>query len=162
MNITESKNEPLPLRPCVGITLFNQDGKVFVGERVEHEGAWQMPQGGIDKGETVEDAFFRELLEETGIENFHVEILKVHHRQLDYTLPPHLMGRLWNGKWGGQTQTWVAGRFSGDNSEIDVYHHHFPEFNKWQWITLDEMLDMIIHFKRNTYEEVVESFREFE
>ena len=161
-NNSTNNTDDLPLRPCVGITLFNHQGKVFVGERIDNQGAWQMPQGGIDEGEEATEAFYRELLEEAGIESHHVDILKVHDKKLSYQLPPHLMGRLWNGKWGGQEQTWIAARFTGDDSDINIYYYRFPEFNRWKWVALDEMLDLIVPFKRNTYLEVVEAFREFE
>jgi putative (di)nucleoside polyphosphate hydrolase len=146
----------LPYRPCVGITLFNDEGKVFVGERLDNPGAWQMPQGGIDDGETVEQAFFREMREEIGTD--HARILKVHDKKLRYALPPHLRGRLWGGKWGGQEQTWVAARFTGTDSDINIRAHYPQEFGKWQWVGLDRVLDLIVPFKRDTYREVIKAF----
>ena len=104
-------NEQLPYRPCVGITLFNENGHVFVGERLDNPGAWQMPQGGIDQGETTEDAFFREMKEEIGTAS--AKILKIHDKPLRYDLPPYLLGKLWGGRWGGQEQIWIAARFTG-------------------------------------------------
>lgn len=149
-------SDELPLRPCVGICLFNQDGHVFIGERLDNPGAWQLPQGGIDEGETPEDAFFREMKEEVGTDK--AKILKIHDKVLSYHLPPHLMGKLFGGRYGGQAQTWIAGRFTGTDDDIDIYAHNPPEFNAWQWASLDEVLDLIVPFKRKTYEEVIEAF----
>lgn len=149
----------LPYRKCVGITLFNAEQKVFVGERMDSPGAWQMPQGGIDAGEDIQTAFFREMEEEIGTRQ--ADILKIHDTPLRYDLPDHLMGKLWNGKYRGQEQYWVAARFTGDDSDIDIYAHTFPEFGKWQWVSLDNVLDLIVPFKRNTYAEVIDAFKEF-
>lgn len=149
----------LPYRPCVGITLFNENGHVFVGERLDNPGAWQMPQGGIDQGETAEDAFFREMQEEIGTAS--AEILKIHDEPLRYDLPPHLLGRLWGGKWCGQEQIWIAARFTGKDSDIDIYAHNPPEFKAWQWVSLDGVLDLIVPFKRDTYLKVISAFAEF-
>jgi len=146
----------LPYRPCVGIALFNSEGKVFVGERRDNPGAWQMPQGGIDDGESIEDAFFRELREEIGTAQ--AEILKIHDQPLRYNLPPHLLGRLWDGRWGGQEQTWVAARFTGMDKDINIGAHDPPEFQAWQWVGLEEVLSLIVPFKRDTYREVIRVF----
>lgn len=148
----------LPLRPCVGIALFNQDNKVFVGKRLDTPNAWQLPQGGIDDGETVEEAFFREMKEEVGTDK--AAIIKIHEKKLSYKLPPHLMGRLWNGKWGGQEQTWVAARFTGTDADINIYAHNPPEFDAWKWVDLNSVLDQIVPFKRETYREVIDAFRD--
>jgi len=147
----------LPYRACVGIALFNGEGKVFVGERVDNPGAWQMPQGGIDDGETVEEAFFREMREEVGTDK--AEIVRVHDEKLRYALPKHLLGRLWDGKYAGQEQTWVAARFIGSDADIDIYSHRQPEFKAWQWVALDDVLNLIVPFKRDTYRKVIEAFR---
>ncbi len=157
MIMTAKDYSKLPFRACVGIALFNKDGKVFVGERVDNPGAWQMPQGGIDDGETIEEAFFREMREEVGTDN--AEIVKIHEEKLRYALPPHLLGRLWNGKYGGQEQTWVAARFTGTDEDIDIYSHRHPEFQAWQWVGLDEVLSLIVPFKRDTYRLVIDAFR---
>ena len=148
----------LPYRPCVGIALFNDDNHVFVGERIDNTGAWQMPQGGIDEGETVEDAFFREMEEEIG--STLAEIIRVHDTPLRYELPPHLLGKLWNGQYGGQEQIWVAARFMGLDSDINIHAHRQPEFQAWQWAPLDQILDLIVPFKRNTYAEVITAFKD--
>ncbi len=146
----------LPYRPCVGIVLFNNDGQVFVGERLDNPGAWQLPQGGIDDGETIEQAAFRELHEETGTKS--AQMLDIMPEQLSYDLPPHLLGRLWNGAYKGQIQTWVAMRFTGHDSEITLYGGLYPEFSKWKWVELSDICQMIVPFKRPTYEKVINAF----
>ena len=152
-------NNNLPYRPCVGITLFNAQGKVFVGERIDNPGSWQMPQGGIDDGESVEQAFFREMLEEIGTDS--AEIIKIHDKPLRYALPPRLINKLWDGRYGGQEQTWVAARFTGNDDDINIQAHNPPEFQAWQWINLHDVLDVIVPFKRDTYNEVIRAFGEF-
>lgn len=147
----------LPYRPCVGIALFNAEGKVFVGERLDNPGAWQMPQGGIDDGEDIQTAFFREMKEEIGTDR--AKILKIMDRTLSYALPPHLLGKLWGGRWGGQEQTWIAARFTGTDTDINIYAHNPPEFGRWQWVALNEVLNLIVPFKRNTYREVIREFQ---
>lgn len=146
----------LPYRPCVGIALFNDEGKVFVGERIDTPGAWQMPQGGIDDGEDLHAAFFREMREEIGTDK--ATILKIHDKPLRYKLPPRLQGRLWNGKWGGQEQTWIAAQFNGTDDDIDIAAHDPAEFGAWQWVPLGSILDLIVPFKRDTYREVIAAF----
>lgn len=146
----------LPYRPCVGITLFNDAGKVFVGERIDYPGAWQMPQGGIDPGETVEQAVLRELGEEVGCNKG--EIVHIYEKKLRYRLPDRLVEKLWDSQFGGQEQTWVAVRFTGADSEINLNAHTPPEFQAWQWVALHEVIDLIVPFKRETYREVIQAF----
>lgn len=146
----------LPFRPCVGITLFNAAGEVFVGERIDTPGAWQMPQGGIDEGEDIEVAARRELAEETGIEN--ATLIKIGERTLKYTLPDHLIEKLWQGRFQGQEQHWVAMRFEGDDAQVNLQAHTPPEFSAWQWLALEQTLDKIVPFKRELYAEVIELF----
>ncbi len=150
----------LSYRPCVGITLFNQSKNVFVGERIDSPGAWQLPQGGIDDGETLEDAFFREMEEEIGTRK--ADIIAVMDKKLRYDLPPHLSRRLWNGRYIGQEQTWIAARFTGADHDIDLHVHDDPEFRAWQWVPLDDVPDLIVPFKRDTYREVVAYFRDMD
>lgn len=150
----------LPYRPCVGIMLANRDGRVFVGQRIDNkEGdAWQMPQGGIDSDEEEETAAFRELGEETGLAPHHVDIIArsaEHHR---YDLPDELLGRMWGGKYRGQSQRWFLMRFKGEDSDINLQAHE-PEFNAWQWVEADRLVDLIVPFKRALYRKVVEEFR---
>lgn len=151
-------NEPL-YRPCVGIALFNDHGQVFVGERIDTPNAWQMPQGGIDENEDLEIAAFRELKEEIGTDK--ASILKIHDQKIKYHLPDNLRQKLWNGKYAGQEQTWIAMRFNGQDSDIVLDADEHPEFSKWQWVDLDKTLDLIVPFKRDTYEQIILAFKEF-
>ena len=146
----------LPYRPCVGIVLFNKNGQVFVGERLDNHGAWQLPQGGIDEGESVEEAAFRELHEETGTKS--ARFIKQMDEQLPYDLPEHLLGRMWNGAYRGQIQTWVAMEFTGEDSEMTLYGGLYPEFGNWKWVDLDKICALIVPFKRPTYEKVISYF----
>lgn len=146
-------------RPCVGIALFNQNGKVFVGERIDTPGAWQMPQGGIDDGEDIETAARRELMEEIGTDK--ATLLGVMPERTRYVFPDDLRIRLqkqWGKPYTGQEQTWVAMRFTGADSDIvlDAFDH--PEFSRWQWETLERIPDLIVPFKRDTYLKVIAAF----
>lgn len=145
-------------RPCVGIALFNKKGQVFVGERIDTPNAWQMPQGGIDEGEDIERAALRELKEEIGTDK--ATILKMHPEKIKYDLPPPLKNKLWGGKYDGQEQTWVAMRFEGEDSDIILDADCHPEFSQWQWIDIHHTLDVIVPFKRQTYEKVIAAFKD--
>ena len=149
----------LPYRPCVGVVLANRDGLVFVGERIDTPGAWQMPQGGIDKGETPENAAKRELCEETGVPAHLVEVVAEHPDWIDYDLPPHLVGKMWGGRYRGQTQKWFLLRFQGDDTIIDLKAKD-EEFAKWRWSTPDDALAHIVPFKRPVYEAVLSHFKD--
>jgi putative (di)nucleoside polyphosphate hydrolase len=146
----------LPYRPCVGIMLFNKDGKVFVGKRIDQtvEG-WQMPQGGIDDGETPRQAVLRELGEEVGTDK--AEIIGEMDDWLTYDLPEHLIGVAFHGKYRGQRQKWFALRFTGKDSDIDLTAHD-PEFSAYQWATLEDLPGLIVPFKRETYKAVIAAF----
>lgn len=147
----------LPYRPCVGIALFNRDGLVFVGDRLDGTGGyWQMPQGGIDEGENIHEAAFRELYEETGVRN--AEIIRIAEEKIAYDLPGHLQGKFWDGRYRGQEQIWVAMRFTGQDSEIDLQAHNPPEFKAWKWMPLGKTPDLIIPFKRGIYARVTTMF----
>jgi putative (di)nucleoside polyphosphate hydrolase len=147
----------LPYRPCVGIMLFNQDGEVFVGKRIDQtvEG-WQMPQGGIDKGETPRQAALRELLEEAGTDK--AEIIGEMDDWVTYDLPEHLVGVAFKGKYRGQRQKWFALRFTGKDSDIDLTAHE-PEFSAFQWVSLEALPALIVPFKRGTYKAVIAAFQ---
>jgi len=146
----------LPYRPCVGIVLINRDGLVWVGRRTDLADAWQMPQGGIDPGETPRQAAFRELEEEIGTAK--ADFLAESNDWLRYDLPAHLIGRAWGGRWRGQEQKWIAARFTGTNADINLDTAH-PEFNAWQWIRPDRLPLLAAPFKRHVYERVLDEFQ---
>jgi putative (di)nucleoside polyphosphate hydrolase len=149
--------ENLPYRPCAGMMLLNETGKIFVGKRIDQTvEAWQMPQGGIDKGEDPREAALRELEEEIGTRN--VAIIGEYPDWLNYDLPEHLVGLKWDGRYRGQTQKWFAMRFLGADPEINLKTAH-EEFSEWKWAGANELLTMIVPFKRPIYEKV---FSEFE
>ena len=158
--------EDLPYRPCVGIMLLNRDGLVFVGHRrdkrlKEHVAAgyeWQMPQGGIDHGETPYQAAIRELHEETNVTS--VSLLAEAPKWLSYDLPRRVATQSYKGRYRGQRQKWFALRFEGDEAEIDIASPggHKPEFDGWRWERMERLSDLIIPFKRPVYEQVVGFF----
>jgi putative (di)nucleoside polyphosphate hydrolase len=157
--------ESLPYRPCAGIAVFNRDGRVFIGRRLdgpEHTDAthsWQLPQGGIDPGEDTYRAALRELYEETSIRS--VEKAGEIAEWLSYDIPRELVGRAWKGKYRGQKQKWYALRFIGDDSEINVVSPpggHKPEFDEWRWEPMQNLPALIIPFKRPVYERVITEF----
>jgi putative (di)nucleoside polyphosphate hydrolase len=152
-------DDPRPYRPCVGIMLFNAAGKVFVGKRIDVDGDhWQMPQGGIDDGESAEQAAWRELHEEVGTDK--AELLAESDNWLSYDLPPELSHRIWQGRFRGQTQRWFAFRFTGRDKDIDLDAHE-AEFEAWRWADISELSGMVVDFKRDIYCEVVTEFGEF-
>ena len=147
---------PGAYRQGVGIMLLNREGRVFVGRRIDRdEEAWQMPQGGIDKGETPRDAAFRELKEEVGVDE--AEIVAETKGWLQYDLPTSLRSRLWRGRYRGQKQKWFAMRFQGRDSDIDLVTHH-PEFNAWPWVPHPRLDALIVPFKRKLYRDIVAEF----
>lgn len=143
----------LPYRPCVGIMLFNKRGEVFVGKRIDQtvEG-WQMPQGGIDKGETPQQAAMRELQEEVGTDK--AEIIGEMEEWVTYDLPENLIGVAFHGKYRGQRQKWFALRFTGEDADINLTTHE-PEFSAFQWVSLENLPGLIVAFKRDTYRSVI-------
>ncbi len=152
----------LPYRPCVGIALIDPRGLVFAGQRIDNPGpAWQMPQGGIDAGESVEAAALRELEEETGVGPSRVTLLRQTAEPLRYDLPPELLGRLWRGRYRGQEQRWVAARFLGTDAEIRIdapMDNVEPEFSRWTWMRADDLAERIVPFKRDIYRAVFTEF----
>ncbi|HEY2069371.1 MAG TPA: RNA pyrophosphohydrolase [Rhizomicrobium sp.] len=152
------RHEDLPYRPCVGVMLFNADGSVFVGKRIDQtvEG-WQMPQGGIDGDETPEEAALRELKEEIGTNN--ASLLREMDEWLAYDLPAHLLGIALHGRYRGQRQKWLAMRFNGNNSEINVATPE-PEFAQWKWLAIEALPRLIVPFKRDTYQKVIAAFQD--
>ncbi|MDY8110105.1 RNA pyrophosphohydrolase [Fulvimarina sp. 2208YS6-2-32] len=165
--MTPTDNHTLPMRPCVGIMVLNRDGLVWAGRRkVEENGEmsgatklWQMPQGGIDAGEAPLDAARRELWEETGMKT--VSLLAEAPDWIDYELPSHLVGLALKGRFRGQTQRWFAFRFEGDETEVQIDPppgSEKAEFDEWAWKPMDELVDLIVPFKRGVYERVVAAF----
>ena len=145
----------LPWRQGVGIVLLNDAGLVFVGERLDRPGVWQMPQGGIDTGEEPAAAARRELAEETGVDR--VTILAESRGWLSYDLPADLRGRVWQGRYIGQAQKWFAMRFDGVDSDIRIDGAH-AEFGAWQWIAPERLPALIVDFKKPLYEAVLAEF----
>lgn len=154
---------PTAYRPCAGFMLLNAERRVFVGQRIDSRfnGAWQMPQGGIDPGEDHEQAALRELHEETGIGPSLVEVVGQLREPVRYDLPDELLGRLWGGKYRGQEQFWFLGRFLGLDQDIDLEAHQPPEFSAWQWADPEHLPDLIVPFKREVYRTVLEEFRRY-
>ena len=144
----------LPYRPCVGVVLTNADGRVFAGERIDMPGAWQMPQGGIDDGEDPRAAALRELWEETGVTPDHVRVDAETAGWITYDLPPDLQGKVWKGRYRGQSQKWFRMVLTAPDSAIDITRPP-REFSRWKWMTRDALLDAIVPFKRATYEAVL-------
>jgi len=150
--------EDLPYRPCVGLVVLDAAGRVFAGQRIDNPmDAWQMPQGGIDPGESPREAALRELHEETGIPPDRVRVLRESEGWTRYDLPAHLAGRLWGGRYRGQAQRWFALRFLGRDDEIDIATDH-PEFRCWAWMEPDDLIARIVPFKRDTYSRVFSEF----
>lgn len=145
--------ERLPYRRGVGVMLVNRDGAVFVGRRIDTPGdAWQMPQGGIDAGESPRDAALRELREETGIDG--ARLIAETDDWLRYDLPDELIGVAWKGRYRGQEQRWFAALFLGTDDEIDLEAHH-AEFDDWRWADIDTLEHLIVPFKRDLYRRIV-------
>ncbi len=155
---------PTHYRPAAGICLFNKGGKVFLGKRKKARGPyiWQMPQGGIDDGETSYQAAIRELYEETGVSQDLIIPLAHIENWLHYEFPPHLTGSRMTKSWRGQKQKWFAFRYTGTDNQIDLSVHNDIEFSDWRWGTLALAVKLIVPFKRSVYEQVQHNFSKFE
>ncbi len=142
----------LPLRNGVGILVLNKNNKVFVAKRIDNpKKYWQMPQGGIDKGESYLDAAYRELKEETSIQS--VSLIKEIEDYITYDLPDHLLGIIWRGKFKGQKQKWFIMRFYGKDSEINI-NTKKAEFLDWKWVDINEITKLVVDFKLHVYKKL--------
>ena len=145
-----------PYRSCVGLMVFNKDGNVFCGQRIDNKSeAWQLPQGGIDKGELPIEAGYRELKEETSMNN--VEFVGEYPQWLKYDIPLPLADNLWEGKYRGQTQRWLLFHFIGEDKEINI-NTNYPEFKNWIWLNPELLPKKAISFKKDVYRKINEIF----
>jgi len=153
--------DSLPYRPCVGVMLVNGQGKVFVGKRIDNKEGdwWQMPQGGVDDGEDLEAAAYRELGEETGLSASVVSLEARTPGELLYELPDALKGKLWKGRYKGQRQVWYLARFTGTEADIDLNAHDPAEFCEWRWVEPELLPELIVPFKKAVYDAVLAEFR---
>lgn len=156
--MTPDQIAALPYRDNVGVMLINADKQVWVGQRIDSTfDAWQMPQGGIDKGEDPLAAGLRELEEETGIPHSMVRVIRVLEEWVHYDLPADLIPKIWGGKYRGQRQKWVLLEFLGQDTDVNIQTDH-PEFNAWKWLAQDQLVDAIVPFKRDVYAAVLKGF----
>ena len=165
-----NKNQPPPqsqhqsnydqaYRSGVGMVIFNREGLILLAERIGSLSSWQMPQGGIDEGEDLEVAVFREMEEEIGTRN--AKIIGMMDEWLCYDFPAHTSQKLWGGRYRGQRQKWVALRFLGEDSDINLEAHANPEFSRWRWVPLSELMKYVVPFKRGVYERVIREFSRY-
>ena len=147
----------LPLRSGVGIVVLNENNKVFVAKRIDNpKNFWQMPQGGVNRGEDLLTAAYRELEEETSIKN--VELIDELDGFTSYNLPDHLLGIIWRGKYKGQKQKWFLMKYLGEDGEINIKTKK-PEFLEWKWIDLNQITELVVDFKLQVYQEVKEKVK---
>ncbi len=148
-------------RPGVGVMLLNRERKVWVGQRLDSTlEAWQMPQGGLDPGESPLEGAYRELEEETGIPSRLVELVDQAKEELTYDLPEDLIGKIWKKPWRGQRQTWFLMRFLGEDQDVDIATPD-PEFRAWKWAEPNELPALIVPFKKKLYEDLVDAFADW-
>lgn len=151
------KFSDLPLRTGVGIIVLNQDNKVFVARRIDNaKNFWQMPQGGVDKGEDFLKAAYRELEEETSIKS--VKLIQELEGTITYELPDHLLGIIWRGRYKGQKQKWFLMKFTGNENEINIKTKN-PEFLEWKWVDLNQITELVVDFKLHVYKELKEKVK---
>ena len=156
--MTPNEIAQLPYRPCVGVMLLNTRGHIFVGQRKDRDqDAWQMPQGGVDPGETTRDAAIRELWEETGVIEKLITVEAESLGLITYDLPHELVPKIWKGRYRGQEQKWFLFRFHGADDDINIATEH-PEFSEWKWMPKEELVANIVPFKRAVYEQVLAEF----
>ena len=149
----------LPMRSGVGVIILNRENKVFVGKRKDNPvDKWQMPQGGVEIGESYLSAMKRELYEETSIKS--IKILREIDGFFEYELPKNLVGIIWKGKFRGQKQKWFITKFIGDENEINLQTRN-PEFIEWKWIIPDDLPKTIVDFKKKMYVELLEIINDF-
>ena len=152
-------SQKLPMRKGVGVIILNKENKVFVGKRKDNPiNKWQMPQGGVDDGEDNLSAMKRELLEETSIRN--IKLLKEIDGYFEYELPKNLVGIIWKGKFRGQKQKWFITKFIGNENEINLNTKN-PEFIEWKWVSIEELPDVIVDFKKSMYQKLSKKIKLF-
>ena len=153
----KEKYKNLPLRSGVGIVVLNKENKIFVAKRIDNKkNFWQMPQGGVDKGEKFYDAAKRELKEETNIKT--IKFIKEVEGFISYILPNELLGIIWKGKYKGQKQKWFIVKFEGDEDEINI-KTKYPEFLDWKWVSVDKITDKVVNFKLEVYSKIKEEVK---
>lgn len=158
--MTPEQIAKLPYRKNVGVMLMNSEGGIWVGQRLDREAsqdAWQMPQGGIDKGEAPRDAALRELWEETGVGVDKVSVIAETDGWLPYDLPHDLVPKIWKGRYRGQEQKWYLMRFEGVDADVNIATEH-PEFSDWKWLAADQLVANIVPFKQEVYARVLKAF----